>query len=101
MVLNPLRFYNILNATPLPHLVTSRPPRHGEVNNRDYQFVSRDELEDEAASGTLVEHGEFKGHLYGTSSVSLKSMINAGYVVLITPHYQVRITKSIILSQCL
>ncbi|KAG7163153.1 MAGUK p55 subfamily member 3-like [Homarus americanus] len=68
--------------------MTSRPSRHGEVNNRDYQFVTREELEEEAASGTLVEHGEFKGHLYGTSSVTLKSMINAGYVVLVTPHYQ-------------
>lgn len=69
--------------------VTSRPPRPGEVNNRDYQFVSREELEEEAANGTLVEHGEFKGHLYGTSSITLKSMINAGYVVIVTPHYQV------------
>ncbi|XP_064104519.1 MAGUK p55 subfamily member 7-like isoform X3 [Macrobrachium nipponense] len=81
MALDPSKF-----RTPIP--MTSRPPRHGEINNRDYQFVSRDELEEEAASGTLVEHGEFKGHLYGTSSVNLKSMINAGYVVLITPHYQ-------------
>ncbi|XP_047468769.1 MAGUK p55 subfamily member 7-like isoform X2 [Penaeus chinensis] len=72
--------------TPVP--MTSRPPRPGEVNNRDYQFVSRDELEEEAANGTLVEHGEFKGHLYGTSSITLKSMINAGYVVIVTPHYQ-------------
>lgn len=70
-------------------LVTSRPPRPGEVNNRDYQFVTRDELEEEAAAGTLVEHGEFKGHLYGTSAITLKSMINAGYVVILTPHYQV------------
>lgn len=69
--------------------MTSRPRRPGEVNNRDYQFVSRDELEEEASAGTLVEHGEYKGHLYGTSAVSLKSMINAGYVVVITPHYQV------------
>ena len=69
--------------------MTSRPPRPGEVNNRDYQFVTRDELEEEATSGTLVEHGEFKGHLYGTSSITLKSMINAGYVVILTPHYQV------------
>ncbi|XP_069998373.1 MAGUK p55 subfamily member 7 isoform X7 [Penaeus vannamei] len=72
--------------TPVP--MTSRPPRPGEVNNRDYQFVSREELEEEAANGTLVEHGEFKGHLYGTSSITLKSMINAGYVVIVTPHYQ-------------
>ncbi|KAK8380578.1 hypothetical protein O3P69_016879 [Scylla paramamosain] len=72
--------------TPVP--MTSRPPRPGEVNNRDYQFVTRDELEEEAAAGTLVEHGEFKGHLYGTSAITLKSMINAGYVVILTPHYQ-------------
>ncbi|XP_068209061.1 MAGUK p55 subfamily member 7-like isoform X2 [Palaemon carinicauda] len=81
IALDPSKF-----RTPVP--MTSRPPRHGEVNNRDYQFVTRDDLEEEAASGTLVEHGEFKGHLYGTSAVNLKSMINAGYVVLITPHYQ-------------
>ncbi|XP_053631225.2 MAGUK p55 subfamily member 7 isoform X1 [Cherax quadricarinatus] len=72
--------------TPIP--MTSRPARPGEVNNRDYQFVTREELEEEASAGTLVEHGEFKGHLYGTSSVTLKSLINAGYVVLVTPHYQ-------------
>lgn len=72
--------------TPVP--MTSRPPRPGEVNNRDYQFVTREDLEEEAAAGTLVEHGEFKGHLYGTSAITLKSMINAGYVVILTPHYQ-------------
>lgn len=72
-----------------PITVTSRPPRPGEVNNRDYQFVTREDLEEEAAAGTLVEHGEFKGHLYGTSAITLKSMINAGYVVILTPHYQV------------
>ncbi|XP_069188068.1 MAGUK p55 subfamily member 7 isoform X7 [Procambarus clarkii] len=72
--------------TPIP--MTSRPPRLGEVNNRDYQFVTREELDEEANAGTLVEHGEFKGHLYGTSSVTLKSLINAGYVVVVTPHYQ-------------
>lgn len=54
--------------------------------------MSRDELEEEASAGTLVEHGEYKGHLYGTSAVTLKSMINAGYVVVITPHYQVSVS---------
>lgn len=80
------------HRTPLFCTVTSRPRRPGEVNNRDYQFVSRDELEEEASAGTLVEHGEYKGHLYGTSAVTLKSMINAGYVVVITPHYQVSVS---------
>ena len=78
--------------------MTSRPPRPGEVNNRDYQFVTRDELEEEAAAGTLVEHGEFKGHLYGTSAITLKSMINAGYVVILTPHYQVIFYPILLLS---
>ncbi|XP_076054291.1 membrane palmitoylated protein 7-like protein metro [Oratosquilla oratoria] len=68
--------------------MTSRPPRTGEVKGHDYHFVSRDQLEEEASSGTLVEHGEYKGHLYGTSANHLKSFINAGYVCILTPHYQ-------------
>ena len=73
--------------------MTSRPPRPGEQNGVDYQFVTRERLEEEASSGTLVEHGEYKGHLYGTSANDLKSLINAGYVCIVNPHYQVSFIK--------
>jgi len=44
---------------------TSRPPRPGEVNGRDYIFVSQEEFERLIAADELLEHavvyGEYKG----------------------------------------
>lgn len=69
--------------------MTSRPPRAGEVNGRDYQFVERSTLDALAEAGQLVEHGIYRGHMYGTPLEDIKSLISAGYVVIINPHYQV------------
>ncbi|KAK6627468.1 hypothetical protein RUM44_009945 [Polyplax serrata] len=72
--------------TPIPY--TSRSVRPGEVNGREYNFVTREEMEKEIENGKLIEFGEYKGNLYGTSSESVKSLVNAGYVCLLNPHYQ-------------
>jgi guanylate kinase len=50
---------------------TSRPPRPGEVNGKDYFFVSRGEFEAMIARSEFVEWAENYGHLYGTSSAVL------------------------------
>jgi len=47
---------------------TSRPPRPGEVNGKDYFFVSRDEFEAMVGRGEFVEWAENYGQLYGTSA---------------------------------
>jgi len=47
---------------------TSRPPRPGEVNGKDYFFVSRDEFEAMIGRGEFVEWAENYGQLYGTSA---------------------------------
>lgn len=73
----------------LKHSDTSRSMRPGEVNGKEYHFVTRDEMEKEIAAGKLIEFGEYKGNLYGTSSESVKSLVNAGYVCILNPHYQV------------
>lgn len=62
--------------------------RSGEVPGREYLFVSREKMEAEIAAGNFIEHGEFRGHLYGTSSDSVKSIISAGAVCIMNPHYQ-------------
>ncbi|XP_078043716.1 membrane palmitoylated protein 7-like protein metro isoform X4 [Augochlora pura] len=67
---------------------TSRPPRPGEINGKEYHFVTREKMEEEIAAGKFIEYGEYKGNLYGTSSESVSSLINAGYVCLLNPHYQ-------------
>lgn len=62
--------------------------RSGEIPGREYLFVSREKMEADIAAGKFIEHGEFRGHLYGTSIESVKSIMNAGAVVIMNPHYQ-------------
>jgi len=59
-----------------------------EIPGREYLFVSREKMEADIVAGKFIEHGEFRGHLYGTSSDSVKSIINAGGVCIMNPHYQ-------------
>jgi len=47
---------------------TSRTPRPGEINGKDYFFVSRDEFEAMAGRGEFIEWAENYGQLYGTSA---------------------------------
>ncbi|XP_044589048.1 MAGUK p55 subfamily member 7 isoform X4 [Cotesia glomerata] len=72
--------------TPVPY--TSRPPRPGEVDGKEYYFVTREQMEQDIESGKFIEYGEYKGNLYGTSGESVSSLINAGFVCLLSPHYQ-------------
>lgn len=55
---------------------------------REYLFVEREKMEADIAAGKFIEHGEYKGHLYGTSAESVKTIINAGCVCVLSPHYQ-------------
>ncbi|XP_075228457.1 membrane palmitoylated protein 7-like protein metro isoform X2 [Lycorma delicatula] len=72
--------------TPIPF--TSRSIRPGEVNGKEYYFVSRESMEKDIAAGKFLEYGEYKGNFYGTSSESVQSLVNAGYVCILNPHYQ-------------
>lgn len=60
----------------------------GEVAGREYLFVTRDKMEFDIAAGKFIESGEYKGHLYGTSGESVKSIIHSGAVCVLSPHYQ-------------
>jgi len=45
---------------------TTREKRPGEINGKDYFFLSRDEFEKRIANGDLVEHEEIYSDYYGT-----------------------------------
>ncbi len=51
---------------------TTRPPRPGETEGKDYYFLSRAAFEEGVAAGRFVEWAEVHGNLYGT----LKSEID-------------------------
>ncbi|XP_038107909.1 MAGUK p55 subfamily member 7 isoform X3 [Culex quinquefasciatus] len=72
--------------SPVPY--TTRSMRPGEVAGREYLFVTREKMEADIAAGKFIEYGEYKGHLYGTSGESVKSIVNAGCVCVLSPHYQ-------------
>ncbi|XP_060534704.1 MAGUK p55 subfamily member 7 isoform X6 [Cylas formicarius] len=68
--------------------VTSRPMKPGEVNGKEYYFVAREQMEEDIERGKFIEFGEYKGNLYGTSSDSVKAIVNSGHVCILNPHYQ-------------
>ncbi|XP_028994788.1 protein PALS1 [Betta splendens] len=73
-------------AGAVPH--TTRSRREGEVSSRDYHFVSRQTFEAELAAGKLIESGEFEKNLYGTSTDSVRQVINTGKICVLCLHTQ-------------
>ena len=45
---------------------TTREPREGEVNGREYHFLSRADFDERVANGEFIEHAEYAGNRYGT-----------------------------------
>ena len=45
---------------------TTREPREGEMNGRDYHFLSPEDFDRRVAAGEFVEHAEYAGNRYGT-----------------------------------
>ncbi|GAB4234971.1 MAG: guanylate kinase [Acidobacteriota bacterium] len=46
---------------------TTRPPRPGEVDGRDYYFITEEAFERHVAAGDFLEWAVVHGHRYGTS----------------------------------
>lgn len=59
---------------------TSRPMRDGEVDGRDYFFLSVDEFKGRIAAGEFVEYEEvYPGRFYGTLRSELERIWGAGH----------------------
>jgi guanylate kinase len=58
--------------------VTTRPPRPGEVDGREYHFVDDSEFDRLIASGALLEWARFAGYRYGTPRAPLTEKLEAG-----------------------
>ena len=62
---------------------TTRAQRKGEVDGKDYHFVSRDDFEQEMKGIGFLEHAEFVGHLYGTPRRAVEKKLEAGMDVIL------------------
>jgi guanylate kinase len=67
---------------------TTRPPRPGEQEGRDYFFKSRREFEAMAEAGEMLEHAEVFGNLYGTPRAPVEAAIGCGQDVLFDVDWQ-------------
>jgi guanylate kinase len=67
---------------------TTRAPRPGETDGRDYHFASRKQFETMLAEREFLEHAEVYGNFYGTSKGSIARDLNAGHDVLLEIDWQ-------------
>ena len=63
--------------------MTTRKPRVGEINGKDYFFVSREEFEKRIKENGFLEYAEFVGNYYGTPIDEVKKQIAAGNEVVL------------------
>ena len=61
---------------------TTRPPRAGEVDGKDYYFISRVEFIRRMNEGAFAESAEVHGNLYGTLKSEIQRVLNGGQHVL-------------------
>lgn len=63
--------------------MTTRDPRAGEVDGKDYFFVSKEEFLKVKEEGGLLESNEFVGNYYGTPKAYVEKLRNEGKNVLL------------------
>jgi guanylate kinase len=57
---------------------TTRPPRPGEVDGREYYFRSKEDFETMVKSGEMLEHAEVFGNFYGSPRAPVLAAMEAG-----------------------
>ena len=62
---------------------TTRGPREGEVDGKDYFFISRQEFERRVKNNEFLEHAEFAGNCYGTPRAYVEKLLDSGMNVVL------------------
>lgn len=61
---------------------TTRAPRPGEVDGREYHFISREQFEEQIKHGGVIEYTEYCGNYYGTLRSELKKLNEGKNLIL-------------------
>ena len=75
----------VIETTPTVFSVsaTTREPRRGEVEGKDYHFVDRATFRARVNSGEMVEWAEYGGNLYGTLRSAIEPILASGRNVIL------------------
>ena len=63
--------------------VTTRSPRPGETDGKDYFFISREKFDEMVADDMLLEHAEYVSNCYGTPAAYINKQLDAGFNVIL------------------
>jgi len=62
---------------------TTRQPRPGEEEGRDYYYVTRETMMDLKQQGKFIENAEFSGNMYGTSKAAVEEVLARGRICIL------------------
>jgi guanylate kinase len=62
---------------------TTRPPRAGEVDGRDYHFMDRAKFQGMVRTGQLLEWAQVFGQMYGTPQRPVREALEAGRTIVL------------------
>lgn len=62
---------------------TTRPPRPGEEDGRDYCFVTEEAFRERIIQGEFAEWEEYSGYLYGTSAKTMGAFLEKGFDLML------------------
>jgi guanylate kinase len=72
-----------LNNAHLSVSATTRPKGENEVDGRDYWFISEEQFQRRVNEGSLLEHAEVFGHLYGTPKDKVEEALRVGETIIL------------------
>ncbi|NUH64257.1 guanylate kinase [Sulfitobacter sp. S0837] len=67
---------------------TTRAPRPGEVDGKDYRFVAEDDFRHAVAEGEMLEHAHVFGNFYGSPKAPVQAAIDEGQDILFDIDWQ-------------
>lgn len=67
---------------------TTRAPRAGEVDGKDYHFVSQEQFQQMVGEGAFLEHAQVFDNFYGTSQAWVEAELKAGRDVILEIDWQ-------------
>jgi guanylate kinase len=62
---------------------TTREPRDGEQDGREYHFLSPEEFDNRVEAGDFLEFATYSGNRYGTLRSEIERHLNAGHSVVL------------------
>ena len=63
--------------------MTTRQPRPGEINGKDYFFVTEERFKQAISQNELLEYNQYVNHFYGTPKAPVAKMLDEGKDVLL------------------